>query len=128
MTIDDVFIFKAITRIRKLMSRNSEWIFGIYLTLFFASALLYFALDGEIVGFYFSAFEINFSSALTNPGIVRTIFVTFITLLALLMILPIVFTGLFIRYFTLEEINEAKGIKERINKFGERKRKYGIEL
>ncbi len=111
----------------KLYSGKYGRVFNLYTLLFLLSLFLYLFADSPLLNNYLDVLEMNFSNDFTYRYLIMLVLKTSITTIALLLTFTILTIGMGISYFSLKEIDNANGLKQRILNIGKGVKKYGIQ-
>ncbi len=124
---ENVNVFTAFSRTMGLVGGNYGRILGLFFLLSVIGSLFYSIMDSTLIWFYFEFIGWNFSLEQDVMDQLAAVLVTFTAVLILFLIYPMMLIGVSMQYFTLVEIKDAPGIKERIKYIGLEKRIQGIE-
>lgn len=112
----------VLTQFFQMVRHSWGFFFGVNLMFFLLAGIFFFVIDTPFMGLYMEILQwmVNFTASQTDTFI--TAFMTFTTILGLLLITPLFVMGNIIMYYHYKEIQEAKGLEKRVERFGNRKK------
>ncbi|WP_346754773.1 stage II sporulation protein M [Splendidivirga corallicola] len=117
-------IFTAFGQSFQLLSGNYGRMIQLFLTLAFLTFTFFFFMNSPFLLFYIEILKWNLPF---EPQQMESIFIivsVFISIVAMNIALPLLFSGKGLLFFSLKEIKEANGLKERIRNFGTISKSY----
>jgi len=120
--------FSMIKRCRGILRHHSINLLGLALILSLLGAIFFFIFNSPFLFFYFEVITWNLNMETETLSKIFQVFMTFVSIFAMGIVVPIVLTGIGFKFHSLLEINEANEIKERITKIGIRKQRYGMDV
>lgn len=121
-------ISASISHVRKIISGQWFNLSGLALILALLGAIYFFVFNSPFLFLYFEILTWNIDAEPETLSKIFQVFMTFVSLFAMGMIVPIVLMGIGFQYHTLLEINEAGALKERIENIRLKKTRYGMDV
>ncbi len=115
-------LFNSLKRTFSLSGDGLGKFLGLYLMLAFVGMVYFLLIDSPLVYFYFEILNWNLSIDSETAQQLFVVLMIFTSIAAFQLLIPILCAGKGILYFSLKEIKEADGLKERIKIFGTKKR------
>lgn len=109
-------LFTSFSRSYSVVSISPGKTYGLFIMLAVISLIYFFMLDSPLVYFYFDIVNWNMSLDAGTVREVILILLVFISFIALNLVLPMVIIGNSLVYFSLIEMEEANGLKRRIER------------
>jgi len=102
--------------------------YGIFLIVSLVGFGLFMMLNTGAIWFYFEMIQMLFDAEQTTIQTIAKFTTALLTVLALSVTLSLYVIGMGLLYFTLREIQEATGLKKRIQSIGKKRRAFGLEV
>jgi len=128
MTKERLNPFSAISRTFYLLGNGWGKMYGIFIIVTLVGFGLFMMLNTGAIWFYFEMIQMLFDAEQTTIQTISKCISAFLTMLALSATLSLYVIGMGLLYFTLREIQEATGLKERIQSIGKKRRAFGLEV
>lgn len=125
---EQINFFAAFNRCRKILKGNWLNLLGLALILSMLGSIYFFVFNSPFLFFYFEIITWNLNVAPETLSKLFQIFITFLSLFAMGIVVPIVLIGIGLKFHSLLEINEAGELKQRINNIGIKKQRYGMDV
>ncbi len=125
---EQINFFAAFNRCRKILKGNWLNLLGLALILSLLGSIYFFVFNSPFLFFYFEIITWNLNVAPETLSKLFQIFITFLSLFAMGIVVPIVLIGIGLKFHSLLEINEAGELKQRINNIGYKKQRYGMDV
>lgn len=125
---EQINFFAAFNRCRKTLKGNWLNLLGLALILSLLGSIYFFVFNSPFLFFYFEIITWNLNVAPETLSKIFQIFITFLSLFAMGIVVPIVLIGIGLKFHSLLEINEAGELKQRINNIGIKKQRYGMDV
>ncbi len=120
--------FSAIGRTFYLLGNGWGKMYGIFLIVSLVGFGLFMMLNTGAIWFYFEMVQMLFDAEQTTIQTIARWVTAFLTIFILNVTLSLYVIGMGLLYFTLREIQEASGLKERIQSIGKKRRAFGLEV
>ncbi len=120
--------FSAIGRTFYLLGNGWGKMYGIFLLVSLVGFGLFMMLNTGALWFYFEMVQMLFHTEQTTIQTLAKWTTAFLMILAFSVTLSLYVIGMGLLYFTLREIQEATGLKERIQSIGKKRRAFGLEV
>jgi len=120
--------FSAIGRTFYLLGNGWGKMYGIFLIVSLVGFGLFMMLNTGAIWFYFEMIQMLFDAEQTTIQTIAKFTTALLTVLALSVTLSLYVIGMGLLYFTLREIQEATGLKKRIQSIGKKRRAFGLEV
>ncbi len=127
MAMENLSLPKAFNRMFRLLSGTKRHIFITYITLALLSILLLFLFDSPFTWFYVDVVQWNISGDESLKIQIALLSLLFLNKLGLSLIIPLLFFGQLLEYFSALEARDASELAERVMKIGEKRSAYGME-
>lgn len=121
-------LFSSFNRCLKILSNNWLNLLGLALILSVLGSIYFFIFNSPFLFFYFEIITWNLNVEPEILGKLFQVFMTFISLFAMGIVVPIILIGIGFKFHSLMEINEATGLKQRISSIGIKKQRYGMDV
>lgn len=118
---------KAIARAFTLTRKNFADLILLHIVLSLISLLFLWLSSTTLITFYFEAIQMNFLLDETSYPMLYDGFMSFISIMGIILIQPIYFLAYTLFFYRSREISEAPGLFEQISRLGAQKRVYGFE-
>ncbi len=125
---EDINFFSMFSRCRKVLSNNWLNLIGLALILSLLGSIYFFIFNSPFLFFYFEIITWNLNVSPETMSKLFQVFMTFVSLFAMGIVVPIVLIGIGFKYHSLLEINEANALKQRISNIGIKKQRYGMDV
>jgi hypothetical protein len=116
------------SRCRKILNNNWLNLLGLALILSLLGSIYFFIFNSPFLFFYFEVLTWNLNLDSETLSKIFQVFMTFVSLFAMGIVVPIVLTGIGFKFHSLLEINEASELKQRISNIGVKKQRYGMDV
>lgn len=118
MVIGEDNFIQAASKAKQLLSNNLGYFIGVYGLIFLVGTIVLIFINSPFPIFYidFITWNIPVEEDSLNTSLV--IANAFISVFSALIVLPIFMIGLSLSYFSLKEIREAKGLRDKLSIFG----------
>ncbi|MCG3166465.1 MAG: hypothetical protein POELPBGB_02244 [Bacteroidia bacterium] len=125
---EQIYFIPAFKRCFKILKANWFNLFGLALILSLLGSIYFFVFNSPFLFFYFEIITWNLNVAPETLSKIFQIFITFVSMFAMGIVVPIVLIGIGLKFHSLLEINEAAELKQRISKIGIKKQRYGMDV
>lgn len=120
--------FSAVGRTFYLLGNGWGKMYGLFLIISMISFAFFILLNSSVVWFYFEVVQWNFDANTSTIAVVAKWFTLFLIVFIFNLVIPLIFISMGLLYFSLLEIKEAHGLKERIASLGKKRRAFGLEV
>jgi len=120
--------FSAIGRTFYLLGNGWGKMYGIFLIVSLVGLGLFMMLNTGAIWFYFEMVQMLFDAEQSTIQALAKGMTAFLMILVFSATLSLYVIGMGLLYFTLREIQEAAGLKERILSIGKKRRAFGLEV
>ncbi len=124
----ETYFLPALNHCRKILKGNWFNLLGLALILSLLGSIYFFVFNSPFLFFYFEIITWNLNVAPETLSKIFQIFITFLSLFAMGIVVPIVLIGIGLKFHSLLEINEANELKQRISNIGFKKQRYGMDV
>ncbi len=124
---EQLYFIPAFKRCLKVLKANWFNLLGLALILSLLGSIYFFVFNSPFLFFYFEIITWNLSVEPEMLSKIFQIFITFISMFAMGIVVPIVLIGIGLKFHSLIEINEAAELKQRISNIGFKKQRYGMD-
>lgn len=121
-------LLASISYTRKILSDNWINFIGLALILSLLGSIYFFIFNSPFLFFYFEVITWNLSVEPETLTKLFQVFMTFVSMSAIGLVVPIVIAGIGFKFHSLLEINEASELVSRINNIGVKKQRYGMDV
>lgn len=125
---EQIYFIAALKHCLKILKENWFNLLGLALILSLLGSIYFFVFNSPFLFFYFEIITWNLNVEPQTLSKIFQIFITFISLFAMGMVVPIVLIGIGLKFHSLLEINEAGELKQRIGNIGFKKQRYGMDV
>lgn len=125
---EELFFIPAFKRCLKILKNNWLNLLGLALILSLLGSIYFFVFNSPFLFFYFEVLTWNLNVAPETLSKLFQVFITFISLFAMGIVVPIVLIGIGFKFHSLVEINEAAELKQRISNIAIKKQRYGMDV
>lgn len=121
-------LFASVSYTRKILSDNWINFIGLSLILSLLGSIYFFIFNSPFLFFYFEVITWNLNVEPETLTKLFQVFMTFVSMSAIGLVVPIVIAGIGFKFHSLLEINEANELVSRINNIGVKKQRYGMDV
>ena len=125
---EQIYFIPAFNRCWKILKGNWFNLLGLALILSLLGSIYFFVFNSPFLFFYFEIITWNLNVSPETLSKIFQIFITFLSLFAMGIVVPIVLIGIGLKFHSLLEINEAAELKQRISNIGIKKQRYGMDV
>ncbi len=125
---EQIYFIPAFKRCWKILKGNWFNLLGLALILSLLGSIYFFVFNSPFLFFYFEIITWNLNVSPETLSKIFQIFITFLSLFAMGIVVPIVLIGIGLKFHSLLEINEAAELKQRISNIGIKKQRYGMDV
>ena len=118
----------AIGRTFYLLGNGWGKMYGVFLIVSLVGFGLFMMLNTGAIWFYFEMIQMLFDAEQTTIQTLAKWITAFLMILVFSVTVSLYVIGMGLLYFTLREIQEATGLKERIQSIGKKRRAFGLEI
>ncbi len=125
---EQIYFIPAFKRCWKILKGNWFNLLGLALILSLLGSIYFFVFNSPFLFFYFEIITWNLNVSPETLSKIFQIFITFLSLFAMGIVVPIVLIGIGLKFHSLLEINEAAELKQRISNIVIKKQRYGMDV
>lgn len=125
--VENVSLPVSFGRMIKLLSGTKRNIFTSFVLLGFIGILIVFLIDSPFTWFYVEVVQWNLEGSAEFKRHLMELALFFINQVALGIVLPLIFAGQILEYFSAREAREATDLKMRVAQIGVKRSAYGME-